>query len=1474
MINSGREKTDRPFLLAQLFGLLTSGVGIIVLLGWILDVPVLTSFSLGLIPMAPSTILLFISFGVAVLIRARFTENRWLYRASVIISTIGTLIALLLFFLSSFGIYSAIEHLGLKIEGSITGVPVGHISPLTAFCFVLAGLSFLISLAASEKKKLMFTAFASAFIVILVSIILLLAHLFGAPILYGTQFIPPALSTSLAFLFLGISIISLITPKVLKYKSETDAALTGSTVILVLVFVILASGIISAGYFYYHQYQKEFRLEKERELSSVADLKISELVHIRKEMYKDASLFYKNNVFSTLVSRYFNNPKDIETDKQLRTWLNHLKVVNDYDRFSLLDGKGVEKIIIPDSLGPHSSIFSSNVSEAIKSGKIIIADFYRNENNQHVYLNIFVPISDPLNNDHVIGVLSIRIDPEEYLYPYIKSWPTSSRTSETMLVRKDGDYVLYLNEVKLKKNSGLSLRISLQNKDVPAVKAVLGEKGIVEGVDYKNVPVLAYVNSIPDSPWFIVAKIDMDEAYQQLRIRFWLMIFLIAALLFGSGASVAIVWRSQHARFYQEKIFAAETLRDSYELLEKVFNNTHIMMAYLDTEFNFLRVNNAYAEADENSTAFYPGKNHFALFPHAENEILFKKVVETGQSHIAFAKPFEYAEHPERGISYWDWSLQPVKSSDGSVTALILSTINVTDRIRSIERIEKLNRVYSLLSSINKAIVRIHDIDELFKEICRVAVDYGKFRMVWIGMINTQTNLVDVVASAGFTEDYLSKIKIDLNDTNQFEGPTLKTLRSGHYTITDDVATDERMIPWREKALKLGYRSSASLPLIVLGTVRGVIKFYSEEVEFFTEDEIKLLNEMAMDVSFALEFIEHEKKRKEAEEFLLKFRMGIERSGDAVFLTEPDGTITYVNPAFENIYGYSKEEAVGKTPRILKSGTFNNEYYKNFWNDLLSKRPVIHEIVNKTKDGRLLIFDASVNPIVNEHGETIGYLAIEREITERKHAEETLRESEDRFRDLVENSSDLICTHDSEGNLLSVNNAAIQITGYSEEELLKMNMEDLLVPEYKKLFKTYLTKIKTTGKAKGLMTIQTKTGERRIWEYNNTLRTQGLAKSIVRGMVMDITERKHAEEEIKMLAFAMRSVNECVSITDMQDRLIFMNESFKKTYGYSEEELIGKNMLIIRSPNNPAELVNEIYPATLRGGWKGEILNRKKDGSEFPISLSTTVIHDNANKPLALIGVAVDITQNKLAEKELIEAKEKAEQSDKLKSEFLAQMSHEVRTPINVITSNVSYLNEVLEGKIDVENQDCFDSINFASRRIIRTVDLILNMSELHTGVYKPIFKKLDIDSQIIGTLYSEYHRIAVRKGIELIYTCHRKGLEIFADEYSITQIFANLIDNAIKYTKKGKVELVVSESFENKVVVEIKDTGIGISKDFLPHIFEPFVQEEQGYSRSYEGNGLGLALVKRYCEINNAVIEIESEKNIGSTFRVILNKG
>ncbi len=181
-------------------------------------------------------------------------------------------------------------------------------------------------------------------------------------------------------------------------------------------------------------------------------------------------------------------------------------------------------------------------------------------------------------------MLALRISPQEYLYPLIKEWPTPSRTSETLIIRKDGNDALFLNDLKFHKDAALNLRIPLTSEDVPAVRAVLGQSGIVEGIDYRGVSVIADVRAVPDSPWFLVARMDMEEVYAPLKERLGFMILLIGVLLAGAGASVGFVWRQQSNRFYQEQYKSAEALRDSEIRYRRLFEAARDGILILDAE--------------------------------------------------------------------------------------------------------------------------------------------------------------------------------------------------------------------------------------------------------------------------------------------------------------------------------------------------------------------------------------------------------------------------------------------------------------------------------------------------------------------------------------------------------------------------------------------------------------------------------------------------------------------------------------------------------------------------------------------------------------------------------------------------------------------------------------------------------------------------------------------------------------------------
>jgi PAS domain S-box-containing protein len=246
------------------------------------------------------------------------------------------------------------------------------------------------------------------------------------------------------------------------------------------------------------------------------------------------------------------------------------------------------------------------------------------------------------------------------------------------------------------------------------------------------------------------------------------------------------------------------------------------------------------------------------------------------------------------------------------------------------------------------------------------------------------------------------------------------------------------------------------------------------------------------------------------------------------------------------------------------------------------------------------------------------------------------------------------------------------------------------------------------------------------------------------------------------------------------------------------------------------------------------------------------------------IGGAIKIKESQEA---MLRAKDKAEKSDLLKSEFLAQMSHEIRTPINSILSFSGLIKDEFEPRLSSEYRSCFNAINRAGDRIIRTVDMILNMSDLQSGAYEITPSEYDLYDSVRTNLLEEFEQKAKDKGLNFVIHQPDFSTAIKGDEYTINQIFANLVDNALKYTTEGTVEITFENKGKTGFITKVKDTGIGISEEFLPKMFEPFTQEEQGYTRRYEGNGLGLALVKKYCDLSNITIDVKSKKGKGTIF-------
>lgn len=367
--------------------------------------------------------------------------------------------------------------------------------------------------------------------------------------------------------------------------------------------------------------------------------------------------------------------------------------------------------------------------------------------------------------------------------------------------------------------------------------------------------------------------------------------------------------------------------------------------------------------------------------------------------------------------------------------------------------------------------------------------------------------------------------------------------------------------------------------------------------------------------------------------------------------------------------------------------------------------------------------------------------------------------------------------------------------------------------------------------------------------------------------------RVQAENKLRTFSYIVEQSPVLILITDTSGMIEYANNKFVQVTGYSLEDVIGRRPNVLKSGKTSFDTYADLWKTISSGkDWHGELYNKKKSGEPYWALTYISPIYDDKSVITHYLGISEDVTERREIEKQLLLAKESAEKSDLLKTEFLAQMSHEIRTPINAILSFTSLIKEELSDKIHDDLKSSFSILDRAGNRIIRTIDLILHMSELQTGSYEFTPRIFDIYSDVLLKLFVNFKKAARDKSLEFALEKDVENALIYADEHKVYEIFNNIIDNALKYTIRGKVTVHLGKNLNGKLYVQIKDTGIGMSEEFRSNLFRLFVQEEQGYTRRYEGNGLGLALVKKYCDLNQADIQVQSRKGEGSVFTVTFN--
>ncbi|MBP7651868.1 PAS domain S-box protein [Candidatus Dependentiae bacterium] len=830
-----------------------------------------------------------------------------------------------------------------------------------------------------------------------------------------------------------------------------------------------------------------------------------------------------------------------------------------------------------------------------------------------------------------------------------------------------------------------------------------------------------------------------------------------------------------------------------------------------------------------------------------------------------------------------------VKNESGNSICMMFSFEDISERKRAETEILKLNRIYAVLSNINQSIVRNRKTGKLFNEACRIIVEYGKFMMAWIGTITPQTNKLEVTASFGIPADYLKKINNgitgELIDYNNAE----ITMETGKHKITNNI-------------INYGYKSCAAFPIIVFGKVTGVLNVFSEEINFFEEDNVKLFDEVTSDLSFAVEFIQRESERKCAEEKLFHQNEFLNTILDSLVypfyvVDAKNYNIVLANKSsgFDSMPGSTCYELTHK-----QNSPCNNikhpcplEIVKN------TGKPVEVEHIHRDNNGCSKSVMIYAFPLFDKSGTVVQVIEYAIDITELKKTAAALFASEERYRLLFDNARDGIALAESDtGIIIDCNKALCNIVERDKTEILGQSQSILHPPQQvlQSGISVSFEQHRTGGNNSNTLEdfVLTKTGKHVPVEIRAAhISING--RSHLLGIFRDITERKEAEKILKDSEEKFRTTVEILNVGifrntgEIPGKFLFCNNKLAELHGFDSIEEFLK-MPITDLYYVPSDRVAFLEKLNKKGFLKNyELILKKKNGDAFYCSCTAKIKYDNNGKILWIDGVIEDITEHKNIEKEVQNQQMQLIQSGKMAAlgQLIAGVAHEINNPNCLITLNVALLEDywkylkpmvkdcnklsdntgmIKTNKVITDMERVISTLNMGSNRIKLIVDNLKNFSRDSGDAKKEYFSVKEIIEKsylICGA--------AVRKRVSHITFDIPDNLPLlFCDLVKIEQVFINLMTNAadaINDQINGKI-IISCNLVENKnIEIHITDNGTGIPADNINKIFDPFFTTKLNSG----GTGLGLSIVWGIVKDHNGEISVNSKEGKGTEFVIKL---
>jgi len=1129
---------------------------------------------------------------------------------------------------------------------------------------------------------------------------------------------------------------------------------------LTAALVLSVAVILGAGAWFYRNHEHTMQLEVARNLEAVALLKVNQIAAWRAERLAGAAVIAESPFFIQVVARYLADPDD-ETATAILTRFGSRKHYH-YRDVLLVDVNGQVRLSLTGQLGPLDEEAGRTLADACRDRKPVFTDIHLDAQDRP-HIGVVAPIlTGEGESAQPVGAVILISDVQQFLYPLIQSWPGPESTAETLIVRRDGDAVLFLNELRHQPGAALRLRLPLTRTDVPAVMAVLGREGVVQGLDYRGVEVLSVLKVVPDSPWFMVAKVDKSEALAGWHFQAVLILALFLTLTAFAAAAVFVFWQ-RNAKVHYRTMLGAET-------------------AWRKSEMRF----------------------HTTL-------------MSVGDGIIA-------------------------TDAQGLV--------------------EFLNPVAEVLTGWPEEEARNRPLEEVFH------------------IVNEETR-------------------------EEVENPIARVLREGlvvglaNHTLL--IARDGKERPIADSGAPIRDEK---------GAVTGVVLVFRDQTE-----------ERAV-----------QKALRESEE---KYRTILEEIEDGYYEIDIAGNFTFCNDQFCRLFGYSRDEIISKNFRRYTNEEEAGKLYRVFNEVYRTGAPVKGFACDLVvKDGIKKHLEFSISQIKNESGQSIGFRGITRDITERKEAEQALRESEERFRRALENIPDVVVIYGPDLRIRYINAAPFRVTGRPASDFIGKRDEEIWPAE---ACQTYLPTLQDALHTRKIRFLETdlllpEAGLRKLTiTCVPMLDERGEVREIL-SVVHDFTRRKEAEEALRRWAdmasfladFSARCINLPVSETDAavnqalegigaltgSDRsYVFLLDEEKETVDNTHEWCAPG---IEPQRENIQGLPWDTIPWWMAGLWRFETIYIPRVAEMPPEAAAEKKILEDQNiRSLLVVPISwqqklkgflgfdsvqrervwtgedrqvLETLANTLAmvfEHQRAEAEREKLQTQLLqaqKMEAVGRLAGGVAHDFNNMLQVILGRTEMALSEIDQESS-LYEGLTEIQKAAEHSADLtrqLLAFARKQT-VHPQV---LDLNDTVSGML--KMLRRLIGEDIDLGWLPGLGLWKVRMDPSQIDQILANLMVNArdaiggVGRVTIGTENVVFDEAYcadhagfipGEYVLLAVSDDGRGMDKEILVNIFEPFFTTK-GLG---EGTGLGLATVYGIVKQNEGFINVYSEPDLGTTFRIYL---